>query len=184
MVQYFLGIVPPSAFLERLQRFDQQWSTSTLRALVDPHITVKAQGGLTPDLAWLKTVEAVCAGTKPFEVQLGAPDMFGDRVLFLSVASPGTYALHRWLVKAVQPSAADIERYMEAEDIWHAHLTLGIQGFGLTAEELLQMKETAAQELAPFPSFTVEFIRVYRLSEAPCARYEKLIDLPLGALLS
>ena len=34
--------------------------------VVEPYITVKAQGGLTPDLAWTDPVTAVCAAFPGF----------------------------------------------------------------------------------------------------------------------
>ncbi|KEO81121.1 2'-5' RNA ligase family protein [Tumebacillus flagellatus] len=185
MVQYFLGVVPPPEYQAVLKSFHDHSPVSTRPFL--PHITVKAQPGLTPDLAWLEKINAVCADTEPFNVQLGEPDMFGDRVLFVRVQrskSPGLYAFHDRLLDAVNPDPEVSAAYFEPSDVWHAHLTLAVLGDNLTAEDLLDMKKHAAVELSPFPSFPVEFLRVYRWSGEPGTWYEGLLDIPLGELRS
>ncbi|MCL4352505.1 MAG: hypothetical protein M1318_07660 [Firmicutes bacterium] len=54
---------------------------------MEPHITVKAQGGLTPDLAWTDPVTAVCAAFPRFIVAITGPEFLGDAVVYLGVVS-------------------------------------------------------------------------------------------------
>lgn len=44
--EYFIGIVPPKEYLKRIELFQTKWMN---HLGVEPHITLKAQGGLTPD---------------------------------------------------------------------------------------------------------------------------------------
>lgn len=48
ILQYLIGIVPPTAYAQRIAAFQRRWPTNETPGTVEPHITVKAQGGLTP----------------------------------------------------------------------------------------------------------------------------------------
>jgi 2'-5' RNA ligase len=82
-VEYFIGIVPPEEYLKRIERFQRRWMNYLG---VAPHITLKAQGGLTPDKTWIAKVKKVCENFKPFQVSLGKPMYFGDSIF---TESPG-----------------------------------------------------------------------------------------------
>ena len=61
---------------------------------VEPHITVKAQGGLSHDLAWFERVREVCKWVKPFRVVMGNRHVSGNRsILYVSGQSAGSLAL-------------------------------------------------------------------------------------------
>jgi hypothetical protein len=79
----------------------QQWENNQLIDVVEPHITVKAQGGLTADKNWIREVKKVCQGFPTFKVSLNEPKFFGDSVVFLSVDSEKIYELHQKIVKAI-----------------------------------------------------------------------------------
>jgi 2'-5' RNA ligase len=54
--EYFIGIVPPKEYLDRIEQFQRKW----IKHLgVEPHITLKAQGGLTLDKTWINKVKKV-----------------------------------------------------------------------------------------------------------------------------
>jgi 2'-5' RNA ligase len=69
-MQYFIGIVPPEDYKNKLITFQKQWSNNSLVDVVEPHITLKAQGGLTLDKNWINDVKAVCDRCSSFEVTL------------------------------------------------------------------------------------------------------------------
>jgi hypothetical protein len=52
-MQYFVGVVPPEEYLKRVVAFQKRWTTNRLPEVVEPHMTVKAQDGLTEDMNWL-----------------------------------------------------------------------------------------------------------------------------------
>ncbi|PZE21100.1 2'-5' RNA ligase family protein [Paenibacillus xerothermodurans] len=176
-MHFFIGIVPPDEYVCQTTRFQRQWPNNALPQDVEPHITVKAQGGLTPDGSWIDAVKCVCSGFPAFQVSLHQPMFFSRDVLFLSVRSEKIHSLHERLVHAISPSTELIKRYFELES-YSPHLTLGQTYWGLTHEELMQMLRKAEQELTPYPTFDVNFVRIYREIERD--RYVKYVDVPLA----
>jgi 2'-5' RNA ligase len=175
-MQYFAGIVPPNEYKHKVVKFQQKWDNNNMWRLVEPHITVKAQSGLTADLSWLDAIRRVCASTEPFTVSLSHPETFADAVAYLSVQSSRLRLFHEQLVDAVSPPPEVMERYMEM-DQFIPHLTLGQTNWGMTPQEIMEMTANASMELAPFPSFTVDFIRVYQETEKDI--YEPYEDIRL-----
>ena len=173
--QYFIGISPPYDYLKRVEHFQHQWLHSLI---VEPHITLKAQGGLTPDKKWIEKVKTVCKRTQPFTITLGKPNYFGDNILYLSILSDELYPLHEAIVRAISPSKEVIKQYFELDD-FVAHLTLGKEQHGLTKEELSEMAHAAEKELTPYPTFLVESVQVYERRPGN-NRYEPLLHIPLG----
>lgn len=175
-MQYFIGIVPPDDLKKKIVKFQQQWENNRLVEGVEPHITVKAQGGLTPDMKWLEKVKKICESFLSFEVMINNPKFFGEDILYLSVDSDELIKLHEILVETVAPSKELIKHYFELAE-YIPHLTLGQTHFGLTNLELNDMAIKATEELT-FPlTFKVECIRVYESKES--SKYLKLLDIPL-----
>lgn len=124
MLRFFAGIVPPNEYKGKIIKFQQKWESNNMWRLVEPHITVKAQSELSPDLSWLDAIKRVCASSAKFTVSLGHPETFADAVAYLSVQSPELRPFHERLVEAVSPPPEVMKRYMEMEQ-FIPHLTLG-----------------------------------------------------------
>lgn len=176
-MQYFIGIVPPEKELSKLKEFRNQWAANRIDDMVEPHITLKAQGGLTEDESWLEAVKQAAAEFPAFQIQLGEPRFFGEDILYLSMDSPELEQLHRVLVEAVGITPEHIEQYFEM-DQFLPHMTLAKTAYGMSRDELGEMAEAATLELAPNPAFSVESIRVYRKSASQDG-YVKYLDIPL-----
>lgn len=176
-MHYFIGIVPPENELKKLKEFRNQWPANRIDDLVEPHITLKAQGGLSADESWLGNVKEAAAEFPAFPIQLGEPRFFGEDILYLSMDSPELQDLHEKLVKAAGATPEQVEQYFEL-DHFVAHLTLAKRVYGLTREDLKEMAAAAREELTPYPAFMVESIRVYRKSEGQ-QRYAKYMDVLL-----
>jgi len=180
-VEYFIGIVPPQEYLERIEHFQRRWVNYLG---VEPHITLKAQGGLTPDKRWVDKVKKVCQYFKPFQVSLDKPMYFGDNILYLSVKSNDLHDLHQKIVQEISPSEDLIKQYFEL-DAFVPHLTLGKEQYGgnistrLSKKELKNMEELAGKELTPYPVFEVNYIRIYELNMEK-QRYEQYLDISLN----
>ncbi|MFL8938661.1 2'-5' RNA ligase family protein [Rossellomorea oryzaecorticis] len=180
-VDYFIGIVPPEEYIDRIERFQRKWIS---QSGVEPHITLKAQGGLTPDKKWIDKVKKICENVSPFHLSLGKPRYFGDNILYLSVYSIDLHTLHQKIVNVISPSDELIKRYFELDD-FIPHLTLGKEQFGgnistgLSKDGLKEMKCAAGEELTPYPDFKVDYIRVYELNIEK-RKYETFLDIPLG----
>lgn len=177
LMQFFVGIVPPNEYKQQIVKFQQRWDSNTMWKLVEPHITVKAQSGLTPDLAWLDAIRRVCASFAKFTISLSHPETFADAVAYLSVQSTELRLFHEQLVAAVSPPPEVMRRYMEM-DQFIPHLTLGQTHWGMSSREIMEMKANASIELAPYPSFVVDFIRVYQ--ETAKDVYTPYEDIPLA----
>jgi len=180
-VEYFIGIVPPKEYLERIERFQSRWIN---KLGVEPHITLKAQGGLTPDKKWIDKIQKVCENFKPFQISLDKPKYFGENILYLSVISNKLHDLHQKIVQEISPSEDLIKQYFEL-GAFTPHLTLGKEQYsgdistGLSKKELKDMEQLADKELIPYPVFEVNFIRIYELNIEK-QRYEKYLDISLN----
>ncbi|MGP4075798.1 2'-5' RNA ligase family protein [Halobacillus sp. K22] len=173
--EYFIGIVPPDSYKERIEHFQKKWMNHTI---VEPHITLKAQGGLSPDKYWVERIAKVCESVSAFSVQLADPSYFGDHILYLRVHSDHLFNLHERIVHEISPSDEQIRKYFELDD-FVPHVTLAKEQFGLSKRELLEMEKAAAIELSPYPQFEVTFIRIYE-RKTHADRYEKLEDIYLN----
>lgn len=176
-MQYFIGIVPPDDYKEQIVSFRNRWASNRLTDVVEPHITIKAQGGLTEDLGWLENVREICSSVQGFQISLSEPATFGTAVIFLSVESKEIYDLHKRLVYTVSPSPELIKRFLEL-DRFHPHLTLGQTHWGMKESEIEEMKLATRNALAPFPTFNVRYIRVYK--EIEPNKYVPFEDIQLA----
>jgi 2'-5' RNA ligase len=176
-VQFFIGIVPPGEYKEKIAAFRNQWASNRLKYVVEPHITVKAQSGLTEEMNWLESVRETCRSFQSFELTLSKPATFGTAVTFLRVESKEIYDLHKCLVDVVSPPTELIKCYLEL-DRFHPHLTLGQTHWGMEKVEIEEMKLAAIEALAPYPTFDVTFVRVYQ--EIGKNRYIPFEDIKLA----
>ncbi|SOC41587.1 2'-5' RNA ligase family protein [Ureibacillus acetophenoni] len=176
-MQYFIGIVPSDEYKQKVTAFQQKWKNHWITDVVEPHITVKAQGGLTPDKEWIRKVKKVCNQFSPFNISVSKPMFFGEDILYLSVNSKELYELHNKIVEKILPSDDLIKKYFELDD-YIPHMTLGKTYFGLSKQDLNDMAKLAEEELTPYPTFEVNFIRIYQ--EVEPLKYVKLLDIPLS----
>ncbi len=173
ILQYFIAIVPPDNYKKEIIKFQNQW----ISVNQEPHITVKAQGGLNSDTTWLEDIKKVCNNFQSFYLSITEPTFFGKSVLFQGVESKEVFELHHKLVKSVAPSEDLIKRYFELGD-FTPHLTLGQTNWGLTEKDLEAMSNKAKTQLRPYhPTFEVNYIRVYK--EVEPNRYDVFLDIPL-----
>ena len=113
-------------------------------------------------------------------VSITGPASFDGVVTYLGVRSDRIRELHQRLVETVSPAPELIQQYREL-DCYTPHLTLGQTHWGITEQELDEMKLSAEWSLAPFPAFTVENIRVYQEIEKDMyAPYEDIELMQTG----
>lgn len=176
-MQYFIGIIPPVEYQQQIIEFQKCWPNNRLPDVVEPHVTLKAQGGLTADLAWVDRVKDICSKFPSFDLSIVEPRFFDNSILYLGVESKQIVELHKRLVDTVSPAREVIQRYFEL-DLFTPHLTLGKTYWGLTESELQEMQFKAGGVLCPFPTFNVKYIRIYREFEKD--KYEPFRDIPLA----
>ena len=180
-MKFFIGIVPTGEFKLKLIDFQHKWKNNRMIDVVEPHITLKAQGGLTSDEKWLSKVTVVCHNFQSFKISLDKPMFFGEDILYLSAQSSELFNLHKSIVGEISPSNELIKRYFELDD-FVPHMTLGKTHYGLSKKELIDMGNLAEKELSPFPTFEVRFVRVYQ--EIEPNKYIKYVDIPLKNIIS
>ncbi|MBU9674480.1 2'-5' RNA ligase family protein [Planococcus sp. CP5-4] len=175
-MQYFIGISPPADYTNQVSQFRKQWPDNRIDEIVEPHITLKAQGGLTPDESWLENVRKACEKTNRFRATIGGTAFFGEEILYLQVESQGLKKLHERLVELIEPTDEMIAQYFEL-DQFIPHLTLAKTSYGLSAQQLKEMAQLASEALDSC-WFEVDSIRVYQ--ENGTGVYRKYIDIPVG----
>jgi 2'-5' RNA ligase len=167
-LQFFIAVVPPEPCKTLISQ--------AFPSKIEPHITIKAQGGLTVDQRWIEAVRSVAGRFRLLHVNLGEPRLFGDKVLYLSVLSEDLVRIHSALVDAIGPADNLVKSYFEGE-LYVPHLTLKmLKG----TEDVGGLLNAAESRLSPYPEFTSSWIRVYR-QDSVDGPYRALIDVPLGA---
>jgi 2'-5' RNA ligase len=145
--------------------------------MVEPHITVKAQGGLSEDKGWISSVKKAVQGYPNFHISMVDVGNFGENVVFLTPSPTRELSdLHKILMNTIKPGDELTKKYFEGAN-YHFHLTLAGTSWGMTSQELLLVKEGAKDKLLKLPKFKVSFIRVYE-KKISGGKYEKLIDIP------
>jgi 2'-5' RNA ligase len=124
-----------------------------------PHITVKAPGGLTPDLTWLAGVEDVARHSQPFLVSFGPPGTFGVHVLYLSVHAEQLNRLHDQLVQSVALTSSDVGNSIEGGE-YVPHITLA--RFDAGEDDRLRSAQSLASGLPPLEPCVAREIVVFR----------------------
>ena len=175
-MQYFLGIVPPEEYKNKIIKFQQKWENNRIGDSVEPHLTLKAQGGLTPDKEWISKIKCVCKSFTPFNISVSKTMFFGDDILYCSAHRVELFKIHNSIVQEVSPSDDLIRKYFELDD-FTPHITLGKTFYGVSKQELKEMEELAKEELSPYPTLEVKFIRIYQ--EIEPGRYIPYSDIPL-----
>lgn len=161
---FFIGLALPPNFARKVLKFQRKYENNSLPEIVEPHITVKAQGGLSEGMDWLSPVRNVIEGTIPFEVKVGKPNTFAGKVVYLSVQSDGAKSLHRELVKAVSPSEDEIAAYYEM-DSYVPHVSIAIIDEQLGSDTFERIREDASKTFTGSFSFMVESARIYGLTD-------------------
>lgn len=117
MRSYYLAFELPARERGRLSELMRRLGdTSPL-----PHITLIAPPLLSEDLKWLAAVRNVARHSEPVTVTIGEPRTFGERVLYLAVASESIGALRDRLLQALGRTSAE-----DLADVYVAHLTLAV----------------------------------------------------------
>lgn len=176
-MNFFIGIPPPLDFSEKVINFQKSFPENTVPKIAEPHVTVKAQGGLDDELKWIDRIRTVCSKTQPFKISICGLSSFNDTVFYLEVESKPLIALHREIVQEIDPGSENIEKYYEL-DRYIPHLTLAMTNSQFPIDTVLKMKKRA---LKTFPSeyeFMARYLRIYR--ENVSGYYELYEDIPLS----
>lgn len=177
--RYFVGISLPDGLNNRIIDFQSRFSSNRLPQMIEPHVTVKTKNGLTPDMEWIDKVRDVIQAYPIFDLVFDGVDSFSDRAVVIRVKpSAEVINLHQALFSTINPPEDDpLVSYFE-NDKYEPHVTLGMASWGMSGEELVEMRQIAERELTEPPSFSVEFIRIYQQVEWDHP-FKKMLDIPL-----
>ncbi len=168
MYKYFVAIEPPEPTRSLVANIMVQLGD----AAPVPHITVKAPGGLAPDLAWLPEVQDVARRCPVFKVALGQPGTFGVHVLYLAVRSREIHHLHDQLERRVALLSSETGQSVEGGE-YVPHLTLG--RFDTGEEDRLRTAQSLVGGLVPFEPFVAHEIVVFRRDgDGPYSAWRRL----------
>ena len=175
-MQHIIGLVPDDGLRNRIISFQKRWKGNQIVDIVEPHITVKAQGGLSDGKEWLQAVSRACASFSPFTVRITKPSLFGEDVLYLAVESEAVYEIHNLLVSVISPGKDLLSEFFEDEK-YTPHITLGMSSLGVSRDQIQDMMNSAEKEFSA--EFAADYLRIYR--EDNLGRYHMFRDVPLGS---
>lgn len=169
MFRYFIAVRPPQEqsvhIANVMSMLGDPWPV--------PHVTVKDPDGLTPDLMWLSRVREVAAQSARFNLKVGLPRTFGNRVLYLSVEGTGLERLHHD-IEAIFSRRAGFKADSSGERAFTPHLTLSVAHEG---HELPPIGAWASS-LRGLGPFEVSELTVFR-RDVPSTHYQAWTTLPL-----
>lgn len=176
MSKYFIGIVPPVDIYNAVSAIQDCFLANKG---VEPHITLKAQSGLTLDELWIDDLRHVLNNINSFEVCVRGTAYFGNEVLYIDVYSEKLIALHNKIYDVIQPSLDDKKKYFES-DYYVPHITVGKTSYlsklsneKLSLNELHQMEEMV--DIKSFETnFNVDHLWIYKYQDNTYQRYKKI----------
>ena len=154
----FLGVVPPASVAEEIVALQR---AAGVEASVLPHVTVKAQPGLSDGNAWRPSVAAAVQRFEPFDLEVGGVRWFGHGIVYL--ATTGRIdELHRRVLDAVE-AVVDEGRFEYEGDDYVPHLTLAAEFAGATRPQLDEVASRFAERRYTFRvESVIEFWRQTR----------------------
>ncbi len=168
--KYFVGIRPPRAhsllIAHAMRLLGDPWPV--------PHITLKSPNGLTPDLDWLRRIRELAAQTPRFDVAIGSPRTFDDRVLYLAVEGAALESLHNYIAKIFSRVEVHEGGSSRARS-FTPHLTLSVAREG----HRLPPIGSWTLSLNGLESFEVAELTVFR-REVSATHYDAWATLPLA----
>ena len=169
-MQFFIAIIPPKGIKQQIEDIQKKFGDNC----VEPHITVKAQGGLSDDKLWIGKVKKGIAGFRPFKVVLGRAKTFENKVLYISVKSEEIVRLHNEIVSAINPPGYLKKEHFE-DKFYTPHLTLGMLDTGFQRSDFPEMAKLADALFAEEKvHFTAEFIRLFSIQDGKCQELEDI----------
>lgn len=164
-MNYFIGVAPPPDVALRIDDLRARFP-GRLVERIEPHVTLVSPLEVLNLDAWVSALEHVAASTHPFRLQLGAPDYFAGRVLFMSVQTGGPElselrARLYNVTRTVVEDSKGVPALRDAQRAYHPHLTLAMPSFGTPASLFPEIHNEAAALAADTSAFIVRAVRLY-----------------------
>ncbi len=178
-VKYFIAIPILGEPRDRIIKFQKRFLKQGSVIFAEPHVTIKASGGLTPDEAWIQKVKEVVAGSNSFTLSLEKIETFGNKVVILK-AEPFNvlFNLHKAIVEELDETEEDIKKYHELGS-YYPHSTLFEVEMNEDHSKFLEVLGAAKEVFDSEEVVQVSKIRVYK-QDIPDVPYRKLVDIELS----
>lgn len=177
-MRFFAGIAVPDDLKNTIDTLRASYPGRLVRH-IEPHVTLVPPMEVPQPEWWLEAMQEVCNTEAPFALQLGAPDAFGKRVLFLRLED-GANALR--LRDALYSATQRLTQlhgwpFQVEQRPFHPHLTLAMESFGTPLAQMDEIRQSATDLAANMSAFTVRAVRVYRRQTGG---WKPFADLPLA----
>ncbi len=167
-MKYFIGIVPSTETAAAIDQLRLQFCAKLVHHL-EPHITVVPPFEAFEKQQWMVEMNQAVHSFPDFSLQLGEPFFFGKRVLSFYVQDVSD------VLTALVSSLKDTQEISDRDTRpYHAHLTLAMQSFGTSFEQMLEMKDKAKELLLVLPPLYVEELIVFAREKSGWARKSTL----------
>jgi len=144
-----LVITPPQDQIERIRTLQVECGVSTD---VVPHVTVKAQPGLTDRSRWVQPLRERLRRHRPFALRFIGVGQFGEEIVYLGVGGNGIRRLHNTILDVLDRLGVE-ERFEYDGESYEPHLTLAASFAGADATALREIGLRARR--LNVPSFEV-----------------------------
>ncbi|MGV2876130.1 nucleotidyltransferase [Macrococcus capreoli] len=176
MTEYFIGILPPEPLYNKIINIQKKYIS---RLGVEPHITLKAQSGLSENEKWISKVENIISNFNTFKVNINDISYFGEVVLFIEVNSSNLTLLHNKLIESLEINSEEQKKYFEGKD-FVGHITVAKTTYpsnlssDVLSSDQLKVIEKELSNVKKTESFIVEDVWIFKKINNSYERYKKL----------
>ncbi|MDD4438398.1 MAG: 2'-5' RNA ligase family protein, partial [Tissierellia bacterium] len=165
-MKYFIGVPIPISYKNKIEMLRAEFRFFT----TEPHITLVPPPALPDEDDFIEKVVEVCKTIEPFDIRLDALDRFGNRVLYVSVDSPGLIDL--------QKKIYEILGLQQERRGFTPHLTI-VKQRPKRPVDIAAIRKRAEIKLIPSPEYTLNSITVYHQPKEHSI-YIPYMEIPLG----
>lgn len=165
-MKYFIGAPIPKIYKNKVEMLRAEFRFFS----TEPHITLVPPPALPDDDIFIERLIEVCQTIKPFNVKLNNLDQFGNRVLYVSVNSPGLIDLYENIYEKL-----NLEKEKRG---YTPHLTL-VKQRPRRPIDIEKIRKRAEMKLIPSPEYTLKSIIVYYQPKERSI-YVPYMEIPLG----
>ena len=165
-MKYFIGVSIPKSYKNKIEMLRAEFRFFT----TEPHITLVPPPALPDEDDFVEEVVDACKTIAPFDIRLNNLDQFGNRVLYVSVDSPGLIDLHKKLYENLG--------LQQERRGFTPHLTL-VKQRPRRPVDIAAIRKRAEIKLIPALEYTLNSVTVYHQPKERSI-YVPYMEIPLA----
>ena len=165
-MKYFIGAPIPKSYKNKIEMLRAEFRFFS----TEPHITIVPPPALPGDDIFIENLIEICKIIKPFKIKLNSLGQFGNRVLYVSVNSPGLVNLYENIYQSL-----NLEKEKRG---YTPHLTV-VKQRPKRPIDIERIRERAEIKLTSAPEYTLKSIVVYHQPKEGSI-YVPYMEIPLG----